>query len=162
MNNPAKGARQLRKGRYSEAGRIYHVTTVAWERQPVFLDIANARDVVTSMRQQDGLGHVSSLCFVLMPDHLHWLFALKRGMDLSSVVRCVKTRSARLINLRRGSDCPVWSADFHDRAIRFDEDLLSVARYILANPLRAGLVPSIGFYPHWDAVWLDCGWDVGA
>jgi hypothetical protein len=29
-----------------------------------------------------------------------------------------------------------------------------VARYIVANPLRAGLVEGIGNYPHWDCIWM--------
>jgi hypothetical protein len=29
-----------------------------------------------------------------------------------------------------------------------------VARYIVANPLRAGLVSRVGHYPFWNAVWL--------
>jgi hypothetical protein len=32
--------------------------------------------------------------------------------------------------------------------------LRDIARYIIANPLRAGLAESIGDYPHWDAIWL--------
>jgi hypothetical protein len=38
--------------------------------------------------------------------------------------------------------------------LRKDEDLQTVARYIVANPLRAGLVEKIGDYPLWDAIWL--------
>ena len=30
----------------------------------------------------------------------------------------------------------------------------TMARYIIANPLRAGLVEHIGQYPLWDAIWL--------
>ncbi|MES9878966.1 MAG: transposase, partial [Candidatus Sedimenticola sp. 1PA] len=33
-------------------------------------------------------------------------------------------------------------------------DIKELARYIVANPLRGGLVESIGDYPHWDAMWL--------
>jgi len=29
-----------------------------------------------------------------------------------------------------------------------------IARYIVANPLRAGLVSRVGDYPLWDACWL--------
>ena len=29
-----------------------------------------------------------------------------------------------------------------------------MARYIVANPLRAGLVWDIGSYPHWDCIWM--------
>ena len=42
----------------------------------------------------------------------------------------------------------------YDHALRADEDVLAAARYIVANPLRAGLVGSIRDYPFWDAVWL--------
>ena len=34
------------------------------------------------------------------------------------------------------------------------DKMLDVARYIVANPLRAGLVTKIGDYPFWNAVWL--------
>ena len=34
------------------------------------------------------------------------------------------------------------------------KEIKDVARYIVANPLRAGLVEKIGDYPFWDAVWL--------
>ncbi|MBB5859537.1 hypothetical protein GGR69_001194 [Xanthomonas arboricola] len=29
-----------------------------------------------------------------------------------------------------------------------------MARYLIANPLRAGLVARVGDYPFWDAIWL--------
>jgi hypothetical protein len=51
-------------------------------------------------------------------------------------------------------DRPVWQKGLHDRAIRVDEDIVAIARYIIANPIRAGLVKSIQEYPHWDAIWL--------
>ena len=34
------------------------------------------------------------------------------------------------------------------------EDIKALSRYIVANPLRAGLVENIGEYSHWDAIWL--------
>jgi len=32
--------------------------------------------------------------------------------------------------------------------------LRRVARYVVANPMRAGLVKQIGDYPLWDAIWV--------
>jgi hypothetical protein len=29
-----------------------------------------------------------------------------------------------------------------------------MARYVVANPLRAGLVQKLGDYPLWDAIWV--------
>ena len=44
--------------------------------------------------------------------------------------------------------------DFYDHAVRNDEALFEIARYIVANPLRAKLVDSVADYPHWYARWL--------
>ena len=48
----------------------------------------------------------------------------------------------------------VWQQGFHDRALRREDDLVKVARYVVANPLRAGLVRKYGDYPLWDAIWV--------
>jgi REP element-mobilizing transposase RayT len=69
-------------------------------------------------------------------------------------MRFIKGRSARLLNQQQGCKGRIWQPGFHDHALRHDEDRLKVARYIIANPLRAGLVNSIGAYPHWDCEWL--------
>ena len=83
-----------------------------------------------------------------MPDHLHWLMSLGDAAALSLVVRAVKSLSTREIGR------PVWQRGFHDRALRREADLRQAARYIVANPLHAGIVSRVGEYPHWDAVWL--------
>ena len=38
--------------------------------------------------------------------------------------------------------------------LRKEEDILEIARYIVANPLRAGLVKKLNDYPLWDAIWV--------
>jgi len=89
-----------------------------------------------------------------MPDHVHWLVALGNPKDLDALVMSVKSYSARALR-RTGRICgPLWQPGFFDHAVRHDDDLIAVSRYIVANPLRAGLVEDIGHYPHWDAVWL--------
>ena len=88
-----------------------------------------------------------------MPDHIHWLIELKKG-TLENVMQRFKSRSARAVNQARGSSGRLWQTGFHDRALRREENVLAVARYIIANPLRAGLVERVRDYPHWDAVWL--------
>jgi REP element-mobilizing transposase RayT len=69
-------------------------------------------------------------------------------------MQATKGRSARLINQHRGFSAAVWQKGYFDRALRWEEDLKVAARYIIANPLRAGLVDQIGDYPLWDAIWL--------
>ena len=158
--------RDLRKGRYSQAGQIYLITTVTRNREKLFrffpqggdgadLAFENARVVVRALRRIEECGMAQTLAYVLMPDHLHWLLTLDDANELSTAVGRMKGATAREMNLlmsRQGQ--PVWQKGFHDHAIRGEEDIRDVARYMVANPLRAGLVKHVGDYPWWDAVWL--------
>lgn len=65
---------------------------------------------------------------------------------------CRARDKPRLTAKRTGVD-----AGIHDRGLRGEESLIEVARYIVANPLRAGLTDRIGDYPYWDSVWLSPG-----
>lgn len=138
----------LRRGRISQSGTAYHITTVAQNRTPYFAALENGRKVVRELMVLQTEGRAETLCYVVMPDHLHWLMVLHQG-KLSDAVRLLKGRSARAIGHA------VWQANYFDHAVRKDEDVRKIARYIVANPLRANLVEQIGDYPLWDAVWLD-------
>jgi hypothetical protein len=70
-------------------------------------------------------------------------------------VRRFKGGAARGWNRVHGQAGALWQPNFHDRALRIDEDRKAVARYVIANPVRAGLVERVGDYPFWDAIWLD-------
>ena len=144
----------LRKGRFSEANRIYFITTVTHNRRKIFNNFNSARIVVKSMQELNDCGYVDSLSWVVMPDHLHWLIQLSDEHTLTEVVKRLKAQSAHSINQYLNSSGSVWQRSYFDRCLRKEEDVKGVSRYIVANPLRAGLVKEIGDYPHWDAAWL--------
>jgi len=88
------------------------------------------------------------LAFVVMPDHLHWLMQLGESAALSQSVRGIKSITTHRLGQQ------VFQRGYHDHAVRREEDIKSLARYVIANPVRAGLSYSVGSYPHWDAAWL--------
>ena len=144
----------LRCGRVSEIGRIYLITTVTLDRVRLFEDLILARTAIAHLRHADAHGHSKTLAWVLMPDHLHWLVQLASG-DLSRLVAGFKAGSAASINrILQTPGQRRWQTGFHDHALRAEEDLPAIARYVIANPLRARLVTSVRAYPHWDAIWL--------
>jgi REP element-mobilizing transposase RayT len=152
MNNPEPRAHLLRKGRVSEPGRIYLITTVTHQRQAFFSDWQCGRLLVQALVRESF--RAETLAYVVMPDHLHWLMSLNDEVSLSLVMRSIKSVSSRQVNAllhRRGK---LWQSGFHDHALREEEDLVATARYVVANPLRAGLVKRVGNYPLWDAIWL--------
>ncbi|MFC6337074.1 transposase [Pseudomonas sp. CCM 7891] len=148
-----QNAHRLRIGRYSESGRVYLITAVTFQRQVIFQDWRTGRLLVSEFRKAQEDGEATSLAWVVMPDHFHWLVELHNG-DLPRLMRITKSRSARAINSARSSYGTLWQKGYFDRALRREEDLKAMDRYIVANPLRAGLVEHIGQYPLWDAIWI--------
>jgi putative transposase len=144
----------LRKSRYSVCNRIYLITTVTSRRDPVFRVFRAGRIVVNEMRSLEVEGRADTLAWVLIPDHMHWLMQLGVGQTLARVIKILKGRSSRILNQNLKRKGAVWQSAYHDHAVRCDEDLNRLARYIVANPLRAGIVTSVGDYPLWDCVWL--------
>jgi REP element-mobilizing transposase RayT len=149
-----KGHAALRRGRVSLPNQVYHLTTRTVARAPVFADPTAARAACACFVDPATLGVATMLAWVLMPDHAHWLLQLGEAEGLEVLVSRLKGASACQVNAALGRHGPVWQRGFYDRALRSDEDMVVVARYIIANPLRSGLVERIGDYPYWDAVWL--------
>jgi REP element-mobilizing transposase RayT len=147
-------AKDLRKGRLSSSGYTYSVNATTYKRIPTFSNFSSARKLVLSIKHSDDAYLTETIGFVVMPDHFHWLFTLGNQETLSNVMKVVKGRSAQLINRQQGSSGGIWQKGFYDRCIRRESDLRSITRYIIANPLRAGLVNNIKQYPHWDCIYI--------
>lgn len=153
-HKPLVGHVALRRHRVSLPGHYYHVTTATHARQRFFDDFCVARAATRALNSGEALGSSDLLAWVLMPDHLHALLRLGDDASLPALANRLKAATGRSVNrcLRRAG--VVWQRSYHDHLLRDDEDLRNVARYIVMNPLRAGLVKRIAEYPHWDAVWL--------
>ncbi|MCD9030177.1 transposase [Luteimonas sp. Y-2-2-4F] len=154
-DSPASpGHRALRRGRVSLPHGVYHVTVATWQRRPWFANTVHARAACVGFTDATALGDARLLAWVLMPDHAHWLLQLGERDGLSRVVARMKAAAARTVH-RAGLAGPVWRPAFHDRALRREEDLRDVARYLLANPVRAGLVERSADYPFLGTIWPD-------
>ena len=152
MHDLTSGHHALRRGRISVCGQIYLLTTVTRRRQALFTDWAAAAPVCALLHEVRAWRGSQPLCWVLMPDHLHLLVSLGEAEPLSKLMQRMKALTAR--HACSAAHDRVWSSGFHDRAVRREEDIAAVARYVVMNPVRAGLVSRIGEYPYWNAIWI--------
>jgi len=139
--------KNLRKCRISIIGNVYSITICTQNKQYIFHSFKAARILINAMRFQDERDYTETIAFVVMPDHLHWLFELKES-ELSKIVHSIKSFCSHKIELLN------WQEGYYEHQLRNEESIMKHSRYIVANPLRARLVSDIGLYPHWDAVWL--------
>lgn len=120
-------------------GRIYLVTLLTRDREPLFMDLLTGRRLAREL----ALADADTLAYVAMPDHLHWLIRL-RDVSLPVLVRRLKACSAGML----------WQHGYKDHAMRSEEDVRETARYVITNPLRTGLVGNVLDYPLWDVDWM--------
>ncbi len=149
------GHKALRKGRVSIPGQAYLLTTTTLFRRPVFRDF-NAARAVASVHNMKWLWRDSQvLAWILMPDHWHGLIVIGKNDEIHKMMGRFKMATSKIVHDRYKINGNLWAKCYHDHALRTDEGFRDAGRYLVANPLRAGLVDHIGLYPYWDAVWLD-------
>ena len=149
---PRPGYTALRKGRVSTTGQVYLVTTVVAGRAPIFANWLSAAPACRLFHRP--VEDSRFLAWVLMPDHFHGVLELGEGASLPQVMRLYKGRTAVAVNREMGRRGSLWQDGFHDHALRKEEDLEQVARYVVENPIRAGMVDRVSDYPFWNAEWL--------
>ncbi len=90
---------------------------------------------------------------VVMPDHAHLILTPATDLEgrrihpLHEIMRLIKSHSARLINEQFGHAGRIWQQESFDHVLRSSESLDAKVAYILANPVRAGLVNVQEDYP---------------
>jgi len=136
-------------------GQLYHVTTRAVLSAAPFAEAEIAFAACRAIHRFFHSSGSTCLAWVVMPDHMHLLIEMGDRDSLSANVGSLKKTVSSQVNTARDTmGSKLWQPGFHDRALRKDDDLVAVARYIVANPVRAGLVTRVGDYPWWNAVWI--------
>jgi hypothetical protein len=86
-----------------------------------------------------------------VPDHVHFFCAsdgTERASSLSGFVCGFKQWTAKAILRQLGRAAPLWQREVFDRLLRSDESCDSKWRYVLDNPVRAGLVGTSQDWPY--------------
>ena len=98
--------------------------------------------------------HTFRAIYCFMPDHLHLIsMGYEDRSDVLGGVDKFKQATGHWL-ASRFSNCE-WQDSFYDRIIRRPEELAQKVRYILDNPVRAGLVKDWRDYPFTGGVGLD-------
>ena len=135
----------LRKGRYSQRGCYYFLTTSVADRRPIFADRNHAVIVLSAIRWLHTRNRFIIDAAVVMPNHLHLVGKLGES-TLPGIMHTLKSHTARQLS-RAGVETPVWQDGYHDHGLRNSDDYKARIRYVLQNPVRAGLVRQVGDYP---------------
>jgi len=100
-----------------------------------------AQEIATALLHFDET-RVYVISFVVMPNHVHVLFAPLGEWPLEKIVHSWKRQSAVRINRLIGSSGVLWQRDYFDQLVRNKKHFARCVRYIRSNPEKAHLLPS--------------------
>ena len=125
----------------------YFLTYCTIERRTTFRDGEAVTLVLTQFRRTTSAWSFAILAYCFMPDHVHMLVeGTTARADLKRVSKRLKQGSAQAWAFRRRSR--LWQEGYYDRVLRSEDDAKAVARYIIENPVRAGLATHPSQYPY--------------
>ena len=126
---------------------------------PLWLGQAGIAEIMKeAFHYRDGRDY-DLFAFCIMPNHAHVVFEPLSGrsdcqsdqLPLSRIMQSLKQYTARKANLLLGRQGAFWQDESYDHAIRNEAEFERVLRYVLENPLKAGLVSDWEAWP-----WIYC------
>ena len=133
---------------YAQPGFAYFLTLCVRDSQPLFNHDALAGQVTKILHNVRREYGVQVYAYCLMPDHFHIVMSLeKTAKAVPEVVRDFKKLTTQAA-WDHGCQGSLWQRSFYDHVIRRNDDLELICRYVLENPVRAGLVEQTGEYPY--------------
>jgi putative transposase len=94
--------------------------------------------VAAAMRHFDAERY-QLISWVVMPNHVHVIFALRGVHRLERILHSWTLSSARGINALLGQDGHLWQRDYFDRRVRDAAQFARCVRYVRNNPRAANL-----------------------
>ena len=95
--------------------------------------------------------------WTIMPNHVHVLFKLIGNYLLSSILHTWKSFTAKEANRVLGHTSEFWQREYFDVLVKNERQLEFFLRYVLNNPVKAGLCKEIFQWP-----WTGCSEEMQA
>ena len=100
--------------------------------------------VAKSIHYRDGKVY-DLVAFCIMPNHVHLVCTpLEKGEgvfnSLTEILQSLKRHTARQSNLILGRSGAFWQDESYDHIVRDEAELERIIKYVLNNPVKAGLV----------------------
>jgi putative transposase len=126
-------------------GLVYHVINRGNNRQDVFHKPDDFRAFLTALGELKERKPFELYGYCLLNNHFHLLLR-PTGATISRIMQSLLVSHTQRYHRHYQSGGHVWQGRFKSPVIQNDEHLLTVLRYIEANPLRASIVPRADDY----------------
>ena len=135
-----------RSARKISGTNIYHVMLRGINRQDIFEEEEDFLRFLAVLKECKEISGFELYAYCLMTNHVHLL--IKTGKEpLDLIFKRIGSRFVYWYNLKYRRTGHLFQDRFKSEAVENDSYFLTVLRYIMQNPMKAGLEKTPGSYP---------------
>lgn len=143
--NKRKHPRLNNKNLYSTRGSVAHIIIGTYKKTPYFKNHDYAEGFLQFLINTAGEKENKLYAYCIMPDHIH---ILPESSEHNSIIDYVRLIKGRFTSHCRKLDWNIkLQKSFYDHLVRKEDDIRMLSKYIMGNPVRAGIESAIGVYP---------------
>ena len=128
-------------------GLVYHGLNRGNNHGAVFTQPADYLAFVHALQQTKKRYPFQLFGYCLMTNHYHLVLQPEPGQNISRIIQSLTVAHTWRFHREQATIGHVWQGRFRSPVIQEDDHLLTVLRYIEANPLRARMVEDLASYP---------------
>ncbi|HUN53869.1 MAG TPA: transposase [Smithella sp.] len=132
-----------RSARIDAPGALHHIMIRGMERKQIFRDNSDREDFLVRLEKLLPATQTSCFAWAMIPNHAHFLFRTG-NVPVVTLMSRLLTGYAMHFNMRHKRSGRLFQNRYKSILCQEDTYLTELVRYIHLNPLRAGLVKTMG------------------
>ena len=136
-----------RKARCLIPGCPHHIVQRGHNRRPIFIEERDFVYYLENLREWKAALKIRVYAWCLMTNHVHLVVEPEEAVEtISRLMKHINGRQTAYVNKMEGRSGTLWNGRYKASPIQREEYMLACIRYVEINPVRAGMVTSIGDY----------------
>ncbi len=125
---------------------VYHIICRGHNRYRLFHTSDDYRACKKTIRSYKKIFHFDLFHYCLMPNHIHLLLKVIKGLELPHLMQAINQSYAKYYKKEYGHIGNLFQGRYKSILIEKDPYLMECGRYIERNPLRANIVKDLSGY----------------
>ena len=130
---------------------IYHAVLSSVNKQIIFEEDADCKYFLDSLKKSCLVSTCNVLAYCLMDNHIHLILEMAGNESIGTLIQRIASRFVIRYNQKYERKGHLFQGRFFGEPIETEQYLINAVRYVLQNPVRAGIVSAPGEYP-----WSSC------
>jgi putative transposase len=131
-----------------QKGMYYHIFNRGAGKETIFCEETNFLFAIEKIKVYSLANNLSMIAYCLMPNHYHFLIRQDGETSAGKLPQYVFNSYTKAYNKKYGHSGTLFEGRFHSKAVKTNNHLIHLCRYIHGNPVKDGMVADPEDWPY--------------